>query len=177
MSDAPVAKRKLFTVDEANAMLPLVKSIVGDIAELSRSILERRERLQLLKRQRRGDDDVYADELAQTERDVDRDVKQLKEYIDELVVLGVELKSAPDGLVDFAGEMEGREVCLCWKLGEPEVAFWHETNAGFAGRQPLTVDSMADSSGSPNQMPGVVQESIEAAAPSRFMDSRSCSGV
>lgn len=143
MSQAPVAKRKLFTVEQANATLPLVRSIVGDISELSRSILERRERLQLLKRQRRGDDDVYADELAQTERDVDGDVKQLKEYIEELSRLGVELKSAPDGLVDFAGQMDGRDVCLCWKLGEPEVLYWHELDAGFAGRQPLTVDAVA----------------------------------
>ncbi len=143
MSEATRAKRKMFTVEQANATLPLVRSIVGDIAELSKSILERRERLQLLKRARRRDDDVYADELAQTERDVEFDVKQLKEYIDELSGLGVDLKSAPDGLVDFAGELEGREVCLCWKLGETEVLYWHEVDAGFAGRQPLTVETAA----------------------------------
>lgn len=143
MSEATRAKRKLFTVDQANATLPLVRSIVGDISELSQSILERRERLQLLKRERRRDDDVYADELAQTERDVEGDVKQLKEYIDELTRLGVDLKSAPEGLVDFAGELEGREVCLCWKLGESEVLYWHEVDAGFAGRQPLTVEAAA----------------------------------
>ncbi|MBL8825414.1 MAG: DUF2203 domain-containing protein [Planctomycetaceae bacterium] len=143
MSEATRAKRKLFSVEQANATLPLVRSIVGDISELSQSILERRERLQLLKRARRRDDDVYADELAQTERDVEVDVKQLKEYIDELTRLGVDLKSAPEGLVDFAGELEGREVCLCWKLGESEVLYWHEVDAGFAGRQPLTVESVA----------------------------------
>jgi hypothetical protein len=154
MSEAARAKRKQFTVEQANATLPLVRSIVGDIAELSRSILERRERLQLLKRARRRDDDVYADELAQTERDVEVDVKQLKEYIDELTKLGVELKSAPDGLVDFAGEMDGREVCLCWKLGESEVLYWHEIDAGFAGRQPLTVEAAVSDVGSESRVVG-----------------------
>jgi hypothetical protein len=42
------------------------------------------------------------------------------------------------GLVDFPTIMDGRTVCLCWKLDEPEVLFWHEWDSGFAGRQPLT---------------------------------------
>ena len=132
---------KLFTLDEANLMLPLVRAIVSDVAQLAVLIQERRERLASLKGdKRRRNDDIYADELTQIEQEVDRDIEQLQEYVAELNALGIELKSAIDGLIDFPAEMDGRVVYLCWKLGEPEVAHWHELDAGFAGRQPLTSD-------------------------------------
>ena len=70
-----------------------------------------------------------------------RDAARLEEYLDELRQLAVEFKGL-DGIVDFPGLMDGREVCLCWKLGEPEVSHWHEVDAGFSGRQKL-LESMA----------------------------------
>ena len=57
--------------------------------------------------------------------------------------LGVEPKNAVEGLVDFPSIMDDRVVYLCWKLDEPEVLYWHEVDAGFAGRQPLTASSGA----------------------------------
>ena len=59
----------------------------------------------------------------------------MKDFVQELNALGVELKDYYTGLVDFPGWMNGHEVYLCWRLGEPEVAHWHELDAGFAGRQ------------------------------------------
>jgi hypothetical protein len=58
--------------------------------------------------------------------------------MDELRQLGVEAKGH-DGLVDFPTIVDGRRAFLCWKLGEAEVSYWHELDAGFAGRQPLAV--------------------------------------
>lgn len=145
MSSANSAKptQKLFTLEEANATLPLVSVIVRDLAQLAQSIQERRERLIMLKGdKRRRKDDIYADELAQIEQEVDRDIAQLQEYVEELNTLGIELKGALDGLIDFPAEMEGRIVYLCWKLGEAEVSHWHELDAGFAGRRSLTADSL-----------------------------------
>ena len=52
--------------------------------------------------------------------------------------LGIQLKDRRLGLVDFPSEMAGRRVLLCWRLGEPEVQFWHEADAGYAARQPLS---------------------------------------
>lgn len=71
------------------------------------------------------------------EEELDRDKQQVLEYVEELKHLGIETKSVTEGLVDFPAIMEGRKVYLCWKLGEPEVAYWHELDAGFRGRQPL----------------------------------------
>ncbi len=134
---------KLFTVEEANRTLPLVRAIVSDITNLSREVIERRQRLsQLIAGRNLDRTDLYAGELAEIEKDLERDTRRLQEYIGELRQLGVEPKG-PDGLVDFPAMMEGRVVYLCWKLGEPEVLFWHEVEDGYAGRQPLTADSVS----------------------------------
>jgi hypothetical protein len=129
---------KRFTVEEANAALPLVRAIAQDLADLSREVVERRERLSHLSRGRRPEaSDPYDSELAQVHEELERDNRRLQEYVEELRQLGVEPKNGLEGLVDFPCEMDGRLVYLCWRLGEPEVQFWHELDAGFAGRQAL----------------------------------------
>lgn len=137
------AVRRVFTIAEANAALPLVKAIVIDLARLSRDVIERRERFELLKRRRAaGGHGMYDDELAQVEEELRQDAEQLQGYVNELLELGVEPKSGPEGLVDFPSFMDGRLVYLCWKLGEPNVAHWHELDAGFGGRQQLNVGAI-----------------------------------
>lgn len=134
---------KLFTVEQANAMLPLVRAITADLVALAKDLQERRYRLALLLHGRsRKANDPYAEELVQMEADLERDTLRLQEYIDELRELGVEPKGVVEGLVDFPAQLDGRLVYLCWKLGEPEVLYWHELDAGFAGRQPLTAGSV-----------------------------------
>ena len=144
---------KVFTVEEANAMLPLVRAITSDLVRLAREVIERRQRLALLMsgRDREGGD-PYSDELAETERGLERDSTRLKEYLNELLSLGVEPKSAPEGLIDFPSIIDNRLVYLCWKYDESEVMHWHELDAGFAGRQPLTFESCPQHFGS--DLPG-----------------------
>ena len=62
---------------------------------------------------------------------------KLEDFVDELAEIGCELKDYTLGLIDFIGRHQGRDVCLCWKLDEQRVEWWHEPEAGFAGRQPL----------------------------------------
>jgi hypothetical protein len=92
--------------------------------------------------------DPYREELARIEEDLVRDCRRLREYADELTTLGVKPKSAIEGLVDFPAMMDGRMVYLCWQLGEPEVLFWHEAGAGYAGRRRLPTARLAAESGS-----------------------------
>jgi hypothetical protein len=114
------------------------------LSKLSREVIERRERLaHLISGRDKESPDVYTQELAEMEAELEHDARQLNDYVQELVELGVEPKNGPEGLIDFPSEMEGRPVYLCWKLGEPEVLFWHELDAGFAGRQSLTADVIA----------------------------------
>ncbi|MCA9271104.1 MAG: DUF2203 domain-containing protein [Planctomycetales bacterium] len=144
MSRDASSYRKLFTVEQANAMLPLVRAIVGDLSKLYRDLVERRQRLEHLAAGRgRRQDDLYADELREVEARLERDQLSLRSFVKELADLGVECKDPAQGLIDFPSEMDGRVVYLCWKLGEPEVLHWHELDAGFAGRQSLTAAAAA----------------------------------
>jgi len=135
---------RLFTIDQANAMLPLVRAITTDLAGLAKDVVERRHRLALLTSGRDlKPGDPYSDELAQMESDLERDAARLQEYVEELRELGVEPKGAVEGLVDFPCKMDGRVVLLCWRLGESEVLYWHDLESGFGGRQPLTAGSVS----------------------------------
>ena len=145
MSATNYKPAKLFTIEQANAMLPLVRAITSDLATLAREVMERRHRLATLtagRNLKRGD--PYSDELGQIETDLEKDVTKLHEYVEELARLGVEPKGAVEGLIDFPSLMDGRVVYLCWRLGEPEVLHWHEIDGGFAGRQPLTAGAVSD---------------------------------
>ena len=135
--------KKYFTVAEANASLPLVRAIVRDITELASRLRDRKERLARL--DEKADiplSDAHAEELEEVYNEVERDRSQLREYVDELTDLGIELKDINTGLIDFPCWKDEREICLCWRYGEQEIAHWHELDAGFAGRQPLMIDAM-----------------------------------
>ncbi|MBI3861846.1 MAG: DUF2203 domain-containing protein [Planctomycetia bacterium] len=140
--------KKYFTIEEANNALPLVRAIVADIVAKYAAVSERKSRLDQIRDSRssqsRGAQDLYGEELAQVEEELDREIARLQEFIDELENLGVELKDISRGLVDFRSLVDGREVYLCWLLGEEEVGHWHELEAGFAGRQSLLAGSASD---------------------------------
>jgi hypothetical protein len=140
-------QRKLFTLEEANATLPLVRAIVEDLAKLSRDVLDRRERLAAVPASPdRDGHDLYSEELVQIHDELERDTEELKGYVEELRMLGVEPKNGLEGIVDFPALMDGRVVYLCWQIGEPEVLHWHELDAGFLGRQPMTTSSLSSGS-------------------------------
>jgi hypothetical protein len=132
------AQRKFFTLEEANRTLPLVRMIVSDIVTQYHAVNDLHQRLASLtsKRHKRAEDDPYAQEVAQSESELEAEEAKLEEYAEELRKLGVELKGQ-DGLCDFPSLLDGREIYLCWRLGEPEIQYWHDLHAGFAGRQPI----------------------------------------
>ena len=133
--------KKYFTVGEANATLPLVRAIVRDITELAAELRDRQERLDRLWPDDRELSEAQRQELLGAEAEFERAQERLREYEGELRQLGVELKDYFMGLVDFPSWLNGRPVYLCWRLGESEVAHWHDLEAGFAGRQKLLVDA------------------------------------
>jgi len=141
-------KKKYFTIDEANNALPLVRAIVGDIVAKYSEVSERKSRLDQIRESRstrdRASRDLYGEELAQVEEALEKEIVKLQEFIDELEKLGIELKDISRGLIDFPSLMDGREVYLCWLLGEDEIGHWHEIDAGFAGRQSLLAGSASE---------------------------------
>lgn len=123
--DQGSVRGKCFTVQEANASLPYVSRVVGDIVTVYGQIVALREAVD------------QGQEVRQAERAYEQAMDRLAELVDELHRVGVELKDFETGLIDFPAWYQGREVLLCWRLGESQVAHWHEIHAGFEGRQPV----------------------------------------
>ena len=147
-------KKKYFTIDEANNALPLVRAIVTDIVAKYSEVSERKSRLDQIRESRstreHGAHDLYGEELVHVEQELEKEIAKLQEFIDELENLGIELKDISRGLIDFRSLMDGREVYLCWLLGEDEIGHWHELDAGFGGRQSLLAGSASDGKPSGN---------------------------
>jgi len=129
-------KRKTYTLEEANAMLPLLRVILRDVTNLQAEQRERYNRLIRLQKTE-GMDKAHKEEVQQMVEEFERGQDKMREYEFELEKLNVELKDYDTGLIDFRHMKDGREVYLCWKLGEECVAHWHELNAGFSGRQKI----------------------------------------
>ena len=105
-------------------------------------LTDRRRRLSFLLAGRNPNDhDLYHEELVQIEQELEKDTRRLHDFREELRALGVESENGPEGYVDFPTFLDGRKMCLCWKLGEAELLFWHDPDAGctptsfFNGRE------------------------------------------
>jgi hypothetical protein len=126
---------RVYTPELANRSLPLIRRIVEDIvAQFARWQTRVREFEIVSASNSMAAPDPRAEEL---EREVAALAAELEHFHQELTALDVEFKDYALGLIDFPGELDGRPILLCWRLGEPTVAFWHELEAGYAGRQPL----------------------------------------
>lgn len=129
------ATTRTFTVEQANRMLPLVRRIVRDIVDAHLAWSRAVQSYETAATWTRADSP--SSQLSTLEAEVRRLAAEIEGYLVELRELGVDFKGFEQGLVDFPGEREGRVVCLCWKLDEDEVKYWHEVSDGYAGRQPL----------------------------------------
>ena len=128
---------RLFTRKEADALLPVLNEKLGQLGELRDAAAPRREALARLEAKAAGNGRDHAEEMGQLRRELQSLIARSEAILTEILGLGVEVKDLQLGLVDFPSEREGRVVYLCWRLGEDRVRFWHEVDAGFAGRQPL----------------------------------------
>ena len=142
-SAPPAATRteKLFTVEQANGALVLVRRVVADIVRRYATLLDLRTERQAL-----AGTVASQPRLEQLRHDIDAAVDALSRLHGELVGIGCVLKDWVDGLVDFPAVHRGRPVWLCWRLGEPAVCYWHESQAGFAGRKSIGADFSPDCS-------------------------------
>jgi hypothetical protein len=128
---------KYFSVDQANRTLPLVKRIVADIVQEYRVWKEHVFQYELSAAGSQAHRGESPGQVALREQ-VDASARKINAYMDELARIGCVFKGFDEGLVDFYHQLDGRDVLLCWKHGEDEIAHWHEVDAGFAGRQPIT---------------------------------------
>ncbi|HEV8593434.1 MAG TPA: DUF2203 domain-containing protein [Pyrinomonadaceae bacterium] len=123
---------RTFTVDEANELIPSVRKRLEIIQRLYSRLDSYRESAKAA---------ASASEFGGGMEGGSQYVKSLYEigkHTTDLHEMGVQLKDYSRGLIDFPSMRDGRVVLLCWQLGEPEqIEWWHEVEAGFAGRKPL----------------------------------------
>jgi len=129
--------KRRFSLAEANRSLPLVQRVVGDIVKthaLAMNLqheLERQAGTSKSKSQQ-------APTIAGMQEQLDSAMHKLEDFVDDRSKSGGELKDSQAGLIASVGRHEGRDVYLCWKLGEDHITHWHELDSGFAGRQAVS---------------------------------------
>ncbi len=137
MADEP----RLFTVDEANRVLPLVRPIVADLLAVHAEWRHAVEQFELaiatdpgapIVDEQAEPADVLAARLA-----AEAHATRIQELMTELAALGCIFKGFEGGLVDFLSLRDDRPVYLCWRQGEDSVSHWHELDGGFIGRRPI----------------------------------------
>jgi hypothetical protein len=121
--------RRRFTLEQANRALPLVRRIVTDIVQTREQATQLQSQLE----------SANGKAPKRVQQDLDVAIDKLHTYLDELTEIGCELKDFQSGLVDFIGHHQGREIYLCWRLGEEKIAYFHEMSAGVAGRMPVSM--------------------------------------
>lgn len=127
---------KLFTLAEANRTLPLVRRVVQDIMAVYPVWKDLVARYELIAAQARPEWGESPEQLG-LKAEIDAVAAKINGFLQELEQVGCEFKGFDEGLVDFHGRLEEREILWCWKLGEERISHWHELDAGFAGRQPI----------------------------------------
>jgi hypothetical protein len=135
-----MSKMQFFTQDEANGALSLVRPLVERLVEERRSYVAigaELEEVQALVSGNGGSLDPSR--LGELQEAVARAAAGVAAIVGEINELGVQVKDLDRGLVDFPARHpeNGDTVLLCWELGEPDVAYWHGLEDGFAGRKPL----------------------------------------
>jgi hypothetical protein len=122
---------RYFTLEEARRVLPEVRQLMG------RSVTALAVLRELAPLVRPVSGTLVTDAGSPAGSEYASRLLELHTSIARLQELGCEIKGLEEGLVDFRCLRDGREVYLCWKYGEEDIGFWHEIDAGFAGRQPI----------------------------------------
>jgi hypothetical protein len=123
-----MSEERLYTVDEANALMPDLRERLVRIRDARQVLLQSAE----LVKERVATDGGGT----HGGRDYWQAQSTLRAEIERLAEENIVLRDPESGLVDFPGEREGRRVWLCWRAGEERVEHWHELDTGFVGRQP-----------------------------------------
>ena len=131
MAEAPEMDDRIFTLAEAQSLLPRLRSLLTEIGRQSEHLRELNPDVQ--KAREKAQFDGYSKSGAEYVESV----SHLMLLIHQVKDMGVHLKDADKGLCDFPYIRNGRVVYLCWQLGEDQIQFWHDIETGFAGREPL----------------------------------------
>jgi hypothetical protein len=131
-----------FTLDKAHSLLPTISHLLreamasrAEMADAERALRGAVERIALM-----GGVTVNTAAPRESKRRMEEAAERMRVAVDGIQELGCVPKDLEIGLVDFPTTYRGRDVLLCWKLGEPEIQYWHGADEGFAGRKAIDRD-------------------------------------
>lgn len=132
-------KKKYFTLDEANTLLPLIETEITHLQNLKHKFDQRFDQLKRLKK---GTSDTLMKENGEDpffvlEAELDFIQIEVQNHLSNIHDKGALLKDIDLGLIDFPALKDGEEVELCWKLGEKSITYYHGITEGFMGRKPI----------------------------------------
>ena len=130
---------KTFTLDEAQAMLPLVESLLNRVMEAKQAAEQIDSELSDISRRIHVLGGMHIDvaRIAVRRSEMQKHVERARESLGELDDIGVQVKDLDTGLLDFPCRIDDEVVLLCWKSGEPAIGHWHTVESGFKGRRPI----------------------------------------
>lgn len=122
---------KLFSLQDANSLIPHLRPLIRQVVQESQALAQIQPDIQKARScSKYGGGSYWGGEYL-------RLISQLTHLIGEVEATGVLVKDYRSGLCDFPHLKDGRVIYLCWRLDEEQVGFWHETDNGFSGRQPI----------------------------------------
>ena len=146
----PSTSAHRFSFHSANGMLPLVKSIARDVFQLHGEIEETKARLAALTTTRSQssrqsststvEESPYFKEVKAIAVTVEAKQTRMNDCVKELSDLNLAMPDVENPFVDFPAIYDGSDVCLCWKIGEPKIGFWHHPGEACDQRRPVNMD-------------------------------------
>ncbi len=128
---------RYFTREEAEELLPHISVVLHAIQQVRTTMREHEEELGMLETRARGNGHHLHESIAKLQLELAQNIQIVRALATELEQFDCELKDPDTGLIDFLSLRDGRVVYLCWHLGEARINYWHELQAGIAGRQRL----------------------------------------
>jgi hypothetical protein len=127
-------ERRSYTMDEANALMPQVRAVLLQLAVEQRRLDLAHEEMH--RRMAENGNPQAADAASRSESLVTEISEGMRVLLEHLADLGIQVRDVEMGLVDFPADRDGVPVWLCWRLADPQVAYWHGTHEGYATRRP-----------------------------------------
>jgi hypothetical protein len=130
---------KTFSLDEAQSLLPVLETLLRRAIEAKKRAEKTEEELQQLAQRVFFSGGMLLNtlEIGRKRTSLNASVQQVKDAVQEIDSIGVQVKDLDSGLLDFPYQLGDDIVLLCWKLGEARITHWHSIDAGFQGRQPV----------------------------------------
>ncbi|HEX3746120.1 MAG TPA: DUF2203 domain-containing protein [Bryobacteraceae bacterium] len=131
-----------FNLAEAQSLIPSVDALLREAISLKSEYQDAEEAMQAIAQRvgLMGGSMVNREHAIDARNRRDEARAKLRAAIEQVQEYGCVLKDLDTGLIDFPTLLRGEEVYLCWKLGEPAIAFWHGVNEGFRGRKAIDQD-------------------------------------